>query len=290
MRFLFLAAVALAGASCTPSFQAQSDLRDLRVLAIRTDPPEALVDLDKGTVDDVRATVLVVDPAPRAQGRMTGHLCFPTDSRRCDKGPSMPLPLVTHPIGSTFSYLIQIPASLVRAALQDDKLKGLGGIRVQLSIDLDDGDPMGPVSAAKLLVYSKNDHVPNHVPAIESLQLTRRGERVGTVAPGQVLQLSRGVAVGLRPVLAPGSIEEYDTTDLSGKLVHLREQLSYAFYVTPGAEVDRETASEPLDGNAPPDGLTRIDSLAAVTNGTLWVVVRDGRGGESWIEQAFSSD
>jgi hypothetical protein len=289
MRHLLLAAAALAGLSCTPGFQAQSDLRDLRVLAIRTDPPEALVDLDKGTVEDVRATVLVVDPAPRADARMTGHLCFPTDSRRCDSGPSMPLPLVTHPVGATFSYLIQIPASMVRAALQDDKLKGLGGIRVQLSIELDDGDPMGPVSAAKLLLYSKNDHVPNHVPAIESLQLTRNGVPAGAIAPGQSLQLSRGVALGLRPVLAPGSIEEYDTTDLTGKTVRLREQLSYAFYVTRSAEVDRETASEPLDGVAPTDGLTRIDSLAA-GDGTLWVVVRDGRGGESWIQQAFKSD
>jgi hypothetical protein len=290
MRHLLLAAAALAGLSCTPKFQAQSDLTDLRVLAIRTDPPEALVDLDKGTVDDVRATVLVVDPAPRADARMTGHLCFPTDSRRCDSGgPSLPLPLVTHPVGATFSYLIQIPASMVRAALQDDKLKGLGGIRVQLSIELDDGDPMGPVSAAKLLLYSKNDHVPNHVPAIESLQLTRNGVPVGKVAPGQILQLSRGVAVGLRPVLASGSIEDYDTTDLTGKTVHLREQLSYSFYVSRSAEVDRETASEPLDSVAPPDGLTRIDSLAA-GSGTLWVVVRDGRGGESWIQQAFSSD
>ena len=72
------------------------------------------------------------------------------------------------------------------------------------------------------------------------------------------------------------------TTDLRGNSVSLTEQPRFSFFVAPGAEVDRDTADEPLDHKAPPDGLSRITLHS--TPGTLWIVVRDGRGGESWVE------
>ena len=70
--------------------------------------------------------------------------------------------------------------------------------------------------------------------------------------------------------------------NIRGNPVHLREQPRYSFFTTQGAELDRDDADEPLDGVAPPDGLVRIKALGAGP-GTLWIVVRDGRGGESWI-------
>ena len=45
---------------------------------------------------------------------------------------------------------------------------------------------------------------------------------------------------------------------------------------------------EPLDGIAPPDGLSRIDAFSGAS-GTLWIVVRDGRGGESWLSYPWST-
>ena len=102
------------------------------------------------------------------------------------------------------------------------------------------------------------------------------------------LHLHLGVEYGLRPQLADGAQEEYDTTDLRGNKVHLKEQASYAFFTTAGAEFDRDTADEPVNGVAPPDGLTRIDAFQA-GNGTMWVIVRDGRGGESWLEIAWTT-
>ena len=39
---------------------------------------------------------------------------------------------------------------------------------------------------------------------------------------------------------------------------------------------------EPIDGVAPPDGLTRF-TADGPGNGTLWIVIRDGRGGETWL-------
>ena len=66
----------------------------------------------------------------------------------------------------------------------------------------------------------------------------------------------------------------------------LREQPRYSFFVTPGAEFSADTADEPLDGGAPPDGLSRLTGHSG--DGGLWIVVRDGRGGESWTELRWS--
>lgn len=286
-------------AACTPSFQSASEVTDLRVLAIRADPPEAQVDLDAGTVDDVTVRVLIADPTATLDATMTGALCIPTDTLSCDGTASVPLPAVTHPVGAAFSYSIRVPADTLRAALANDKLAGLGGLRVQLQVKVDDGTPSKDVSAEKILLFSRKDHVPNHVPLLDGVAVTQDVNPLATLQPGQTLQLHRGVTYGLRPLphtCGPSgantcfpAVESYDTTDLTGKTVHLTEQLAYSFFTTAGAELNRDGAAEPLHGVAPPEGLVQFDSTAA-GNGTLWIVVRDGRGGESWITMPWQSD
>jgi hypothetical protein len=278
MRALLLLA---ALAACTPDFAAASDVFDLRVLAIRAEPPEAQFDLDAGTVDPVHVTVLAVDP-PRKDNfaTMVSELCGQTDSRRC--GGEFPLGTQTRQGGETFSLDIVLPSGALDAGVAADALAGLGGIRVQLSVAIDDGDPHGTLWASKTIVYSPKGKPPNHNPLLTGVHLTRNGDDAGTLAPGDALKLTPGVEIGLRPLLAPDAREEYDTTDLRGNTVHLKEQPAYSFFVTAGAEMDRDSADEPADGVAPPDGLARIDAFNGAS-GTLWIVVRDGRGGESWV-------
>jgi hypothetical protein len=79
------------------------------------------------------------------------------------------------------------------------------------------------------------------------------------------------------------------TTDYRGNQVSITEQPRYSFYVTPGAEIGVDSADEPLDGVAPPDGLSRITARVAGAKGTLWIVVRDGRGGESWASWCWQA-
>jgi hypothetical protein len=294
LRALSLLLLTLA---CTPSFQSASDVVDLRVLAIRADPPEAQVDLDAGTVDDVTVQVLIADPTATFDATMKGQLCSPTDTLSCAGTFAVQLPPVTHPVGEAFSYSISVPADTLRAALANDKLAGLGGLRVQLQLNVDDGNPAKDVSAEKVLLFSRKDHVPLLDGVMVSVDAVAQP---APLQPGQTLQLSRGHIYGLRPLphvcgpsgantCTPG-IESYDTVDLAGKTVHLTEQLSYSFFTTKGAELDRDTADEPpLGRTAPPEGLARIDSLMA-GSGTLWIVVRDGRGGESWITVPWTSD
>jgi hypothetical protein len=276
MRAAALAAVCLA--ACTPDFEASSDVRDLRVLAVQAEPPEA--QFDPSTTDPVAVDVHVLAGDPRtATPPTTLHaaICAPTDSHRCDEGPPID-DLGTRPLSTT----LLIPPEFVALAQADDDLKGLGGIRVQYSFSVDHGDGSGTVYGSKVLLFSPRGGTPNHNPAIAKVQLSREGVASGEVAVGEKLRIPANVEIGLRPVLVDGSREQYVTTDLRGNTVTLHEQPRYSFFVAPGAEVDRDSADEPLDGVAPPDGLSRI-TLHSVP-GTLWIVVRDGRGGESWVQ------
>ena len=134
-----------------------------------------------------------------------------------------------------------------------------------------------------MLLYSRRDlGPPNHNPLLDGVKLTRDGVDQGTLVPGDTLHLPPSIDIGLRPLLAAGARETYEVTDLRGNVVRLTEQPQYSFYVTGGAEIGRDIADEPLDGVAPPDGLSRIRAGAG-GSGMLYIVVRDGRGGESWL-------
>ena len=288
---LALALLACVAAACTPDFQVGAVVVDLRVLAVRADPPEAFVDLQKGTVASVTAHVLVADPNAGGQdATVNAALCFPTDTLLCDPG-SPALPQTVAGVGDIALPPISIPAALVAAALQNDQLKGLGGVRVQLALSVATRDPNGPVKAEKTLLYS-DSQTPNHNPTVAGLLLTQDGTATMTLAPGQTLALPVGQAVGLRPSLpcaddAPGGCaggeEHYTAIDFHGNAVALREEIAWAFFSTAGASLDRDSADEPLpELQQSQDGLVRISAQAA-GRGTFWVVGRDGRGGIGWL-------
>jgi hypothetical protein len=102
----------------------------------------------------------------------------------------------------------------------------------------------------------------------------------GDPSAGDTIELPIGIEIGLLPLIPQDTCEQYVTTDFRGNQVQLTEQPHYSFFVTPGAEIGVETADEPLDGVPPSDGLSRITAHSG--EGMLWIVVRDGRGGESW--------
>jgi hypothetical protein len=82
-----LVAAASAGA-CNTGFEKQSIVIDLRLLAIRTEPAEVVVDVDPADlgsieVPPVTVTALVADPLGRALS-YTMTACGETFSLRCD--------------------------------------------------------------------------------------------------------------------------------------------------------------------------------------------------------------
>ena len=292
MRVLSLLLLA---AACTPDFASQSDVTDLRVLAVQAEPPEAQYDATSSppSIDPVRVTILAADPRTATPMTMTFQLCAPTDTRRCDDGPATaPVVMPLRPLD------LQVPPAALLEALNADDLKGFGGVRVQFSFSVENGDPEGPVYGSKVLLFSPRGGTPNRNPLLKDVQLTQDAVPYGpgTADPSAApcdqatpIDLPIDVEIGLRPRLQEGAREQYVTTDYRGNQVTLTEQPRYSFYVTPGAEIGVDSADEPLDGVAPPDGLSRITARVAGAKGTLWIVVRDGRGGESWASWCWQA-
>jgi hypothetical protein len=287
-------------AACTPDFESASDVRDLRVLAIRQEALEsdggsefadAFVDLTAQTAQDVRIRALVADAHPQKALAAHGRVCSPTDSGRCDDVPAFDLGspaagvLPEPAIEQKPEYRLAIPPDVVALARQDDRLQGFGGIRVQFSLEAADGDPHDPVMASKILLYTTAPaSMRNHNPDVVGLEITRDGAAVTTAGPGGTITVLPGVEYGLRPVLGAGTsgIEEYDTVDLSGNTIHLRETPRYSFFSTAPIGFDRDDADEPLPGQPEPtNGIARF--TAGAGSGSMWVVARDGRGGIGWI-------
>jgi len=285
MRPLLLAAFA-ASAACTPSFEGPEIVRDLRVLAVQAEPPEATIDLSTGKAAPVQVRVLAVDPAPREAMTASGSLCFPTDSRRCDEVQNVSIGAAQMVADEGPSWTLQVPPAIIQAAVQED-----GGVRVQLSVNVADGDPHGPVFADKVLLFSPPGGSVNHNPSIASLELTNDGAPAGTVLGGGRPSLPVGVPIGILPHLAEGEggAETYTTTDLQGNAVTLTESPRYSFFALAGADLDTAIADEPLPGTRPPKGLVRLTPLQAGP-GTLWIVVRDGRGGIGWLAVDYQAN
>jgi hypothetical protein len=296
-RHLRIAACGLlAVLACTPDFQSANQVRDLRVLAIRQEADDqggptfadARVDLAAQTAQTARIVALVADAHPQKALVSEARVCSPTDSGRCDDVPNFELKPVTSPepaMDQQPAFPLDVPPEVVALALQDDRLKGFGGIRVQFSLQTSDGDPHDPVMASKILVYtSAPDSMRNHNPRVTGLEITRAGTVVQPVVQGGTIAVTAGVEYGVRPRLGPGpeGIEDYDVVDLSGQTIHLRETPRYSFFSTDPVEFDRDEADEPLPGQPQPvNGIARF-TMGAGT-GSVWVVARDGRGGIGWI-------
>ena len=308
------AALAAAGAAivaCVPGydpcFVPASIVSDVRVLAVRADPPEALFDTDgsgvPSSVPVVHVRALVAGQGPEERLRLRARLCLPTASLRCP-AESAAVEGALSPKGASEAAVdLRATPALLALARERDPLHGYGGIRLQLEVDAAAGSDHA--LASKLLLFSPSATTPHPNQPIElaSVDFTRKDEFDQSAAPGGTATLFVPLTYGLRPRLAPladGSpaLEEYDVVDLAGRLVHLREQASYDFFTGPelifgdlrsvngnpvGAySVGGDTGAEPAAGDPEPkNGLVRVTPLSGA-DAHLWVVGRDSRGAVAW--------
>ena len=308
-----LTALALCGClpGYDPCFIPASIVSDLRTLAVRADPPEALIDLGADgsptSIPIVHVRALIAGQGPGLRLRLRARLCAPTATLHCADG----TPVVEGPLSdrdATEATLdVRATPALLRQSLAEDPLKGYGGIRLQLEVDGLAGNDHASL-ATKQLLYSPaaNTPRPNQPIDLEGVDFTRLGQLDQSVGPDGTATVFVPQSYGLRPrlaALADGSsaLEEYDVVDLSGRVVHLREQVTYDFFTDPalifgdlrsdqgnpvGAySVGSDRASEPAQGVAePPNGLVRITPLSGA-DAHLWVVARDSRGAVAWSAQ-----
>lgn len=292
------AAAAVVWVACTPQvdpcFTPQSIIQDLRILGVRSDPPEALVDLDAGSVPSVAVRVLVAEPTgPANDAVVSALLCVPADAGCPPGSPQMTAPADAN---GEASFTVQATPELVRASRDADPLLGFGGIRVQLDVSASTPTRNAGV-ARKTLLYTPQSSgtTPNHGLEISGIELTRASSLVQTAPAGGQVIISTGLAFGVRPILAPGSIEQYQTTTLDGRTVTLIEHISYNFYGTPnllfgdvvqgtspGNLQGGDVADEPGPGDPQPtNGLVRFQAYRNTLE-YFWIVARDGRGAEAW--------
>jgi hypothetical protein len=304
MRMPTCAVVAsVLAASCTqnrdPCFTPPSVVDDLRVLALSVDPPEAVADLDTGTVEPVRLRALF--GRPDGSGGfidVSFAVCVPGKDDIC---PQEAIVARDHEWRRDSSVEIQVPPALVAAARAKDPLHGAGDVRVLVTMRVAGATPP---SASTPILFVRPGVPRNHAPAMEGVRVAREGFSFAPSSLG--IKMFNSSPYGVRPVLAPGALEEYDTTDFSGRAVHLRERILYSFYGTAGLAVGRlqrgtnglivyygngsdyQAEEPPPNASDPPAGLIPLTALGS-GGGTLWIVARDSRGGTAWLEVPVDS-
>jgi len=273
--------LAALGAACTPDFDPIWLVKDLRVLALRADPPEVLVPQGVTTFPLVRITGLVADPrAPEALVDWTLLACT-AEEINCE---AAQLSLTV--VDKKQTRLDQIEteftlgAALYRAARDADLLKGFGGVPVMVELQVHRGESAD--RAIKRVVYGNPvpaEKTPNSNPSLDSVAADGK-----PVAEPWVV--SAGQQVKILPQSPPSDKESYLVATYTGGQRQLTEYLDYAFFVSGGQLTNAATGGEPnpfVTDKRVDDLSTEWTPGADAARATLWVVVRDDRGGAGWV-------
>ena len=304
-----LAALLVLVAACNPiaqpCFTPPSVVEDVRILAVAADPPEARFDPATGIADPVVLHALVVQPGVEvSSSSVTWELCLPSDDAPgCPPGST----IASDPDWKPASSLpLQVPAEIIQRAVAADPLHALRDVRIRAVLHVDGARPP---SASTLLFFSSGSGPLNRAPHIVGLRTGRDGAPLADIPmDNPALKLSEQHTNALRPVLEPPALEEYDSVDLAGRPVHVRERVTYSFYADDTVALGRGLvlkqgtipvviyrglddfeADEPEPGTPDtPQGLfDAVPVHAGGSGGTVWIVARDSRGATSWISVRY---
>ncbi|NTX06325.1 hypothetical protein HUA74_30150 [Myxococcus sp. CA051A] len=278
--FVTLAALLLA---CGPDFELQSEIRRVRVLGIRAEPPELVLDPDTGALPGpMTFSALAVTPDARpvtvsyALCRFNGN---PYDGR-CPGVNGVALP----------DGMLSLQDPNVQVVLQEALVaanpNGGGtpnpddprtrealekGIPLFVGYEASDGSgtPEGTERGVRQVLV-RSTTAPNQNPAVADI-LWNDATLTGP--------LPLDAEVVFRPVLTEGSLELYTAED--GPRT---EQVFYSWFATGDGEVKEFRSQEPVD-NRPGDPTSKYETPATPQRITVYVVARDGRGGVGWLSR-----
>ncbi|HEY8210861.1 MAG TPA: hypothetical protein VIG99_25430 [Myxococcaceae bacterium] len=313
----WLPAVAAAALlACTGSIDTADRVHDLRMLALKADPPEVVLPVafrpdgsivsigPKPALPPITFTGLIADPA--GAGRAVDYelaICSERDpeTARCVEGVPSYRVLATGAmtptaLGAEPSVTFTPTWEDISAAVVADPYHGFGGLPVVLQLEVEAGGE--EVVGVKRVVFTASLTgplpPPNRNPAVDGVTY---GEQAW--AEGVSVELNGEVHRGLRgsTVTADNPIEvqptaslfeDYDRTAFDGSTVHFSEEWRYSFFATAGSFSPSNAGA----GNGPPGGGSGSDPVTTQwvpdlgeVGGpvTVWIVVRDGRGGETWV-------
>jgi len=285
MRALSCLAVAFAVwlvVACTPDLERQSQLLRVRVLAIRADPAEVAFDPNRSVPPaPVRLTSLTY--APDGGPEVSYALCRPganvyAQDVQCPGADGLTLDggVVDVSDPTVANYLATDGGlSLTDPAFQPQLARGILLNVGYLATDGTPGDRGIERGVYQLSVRATQ--VPNQNPHLVEIFV---GRDAGTLLQDARLPLKTKVT--FTPSLAPGSVETY--VDANGQTQ--TEMLVYSWFATGQGKVEDFRSQEPFQGV----GKRESDYTTAASPEvvTLYVVVRDGRGGTDWIIRSFS--
>lgn len=321
MKRLFAFALFVLAACIGPQDDA-SQLHDLRVIGASFTPPEIMAPscagllgaaIDGGTPDlssfisfaqPVELKWLVLDP--NGGGRDIQYelrACANQGDLQCDdEGDFVVLDAGVIKPGET-SWNVSLGLTTLTGSIFDggqpliaevarqDTYKGLGGIRVPVVLHVTAGAEQ--VFAQKLMVYSCrlfDEQKANVQPVIPGLAMLdgREWPESRDGGPTITLRMDEG-ELEMTPTDFTQLEEDYVVPSLMLSRVNLRESWKFSWYtslgrfspVTSGGTDFTGMLNKPKSTWAP-----RIDGGTAdlvETDVDFWVVVRDGRGGETWI-------
>lgn len=298
-RTLALAAAALFAAACVGPTDSPSQVHDLRVLGVQMSPSELMASscgsdalAAAAFVRPVRMQTLIADP--KGEGREIAYTvtaCANVNDRKCENEDDFKLlaegttgPGVLEHVFFFAAQLLPDGTPLLAETVSQDTYKGLGGVRVPVVVKLSAGEET--IFAQKLMVFSCRffqDQKPNEQPVLPGILLD------GQEWPeGAVRTLSGSAPFIMEAMDFTDREEDYVVPSFSLEPVYLHEAWKVAWHATVGDFSSSQTGGVDFAGEDERHRSQWTPSqevlLAGVeTDVTFTFVVRDGRGGLSWL-------
>jgi hypothetical protein len=299
--------LALAAAACTPEdFPTETLVDRLRMLGVKSTP----ADLAPG--ETARLQPLVVDPTRAGQPTTTFWIGCDPDPLNLNRsacsdpavvndpsrlGDMMSLPPGVKFIGLNGQALYSAPRGLFDALAADDSARVTGTSGQVLTISI--AEDVSPTASMEELraVFARVQQ--KEVKSLISLFRVRISEDPERNTNPRVTQLSvddvpwpAGARVMVKPaqqvrldVEGPDEIFEPFTAQTPNGAAARTERVLIAWYSTSGRFTEERTAlREGVKTKFTAPGGTSFDPVPERRTGTLWVVLRDTRGGLDWSE------
>ncbi|MBI2894979.1 MAG: hypothetical protein HYY06_15600 [Deltaproteobacteria bacterium] len=250
MRAPFAMALALL-AGCRPEFDNGHVLDELRILAVRAEPPELRV----GERAELQALVFAPGGAIA-----TTHMwqCAARGGMRqgCE----------------TFDDSIDLgegTTAEIEIGPDWEEYLDAVGLPVHQVVTVVATTPSEVERAIKRVVVSEEE-VANRNPTLEALLLGDEEEEEPDPHPASTSQ-----SIRVTPVVSADSVETYDKLNLAGERVSTEEELFLSYYFTCGSATS-------LKSGGPDDLAATYRAPSEPSSCTLVAVLRDDRGGEDW--------
>ncbi len=306
-RWALALATAVLLASCTDEWRPVSFVEGLRVLAIRAEPAEI------APGETTTLTALAVDPrSPKRTNTLLWFACDPdpkqltqpacaqyaTFDDSSSLGAASTLPEGVQQIGFGNAAVYRAPGNVFSQLAAGDPQRQKGALAIVMLVAIAQPPPEDLRQLPALLEKVKNKEVdavftikrllvserpaPNKNPALSTV--AAEGEDRGDllISPSRLLKLRPGADYTLDASAAIGSAQSYQGFDVDGQPVNKQERLMISWFTTRGHLSQARTEEGQSQGFVMP---VPFEEMPASRAATLFLVLRDGRGGAAWMSR-----